>query len=264
MKLIAENIVVRASSRLVLDRASLALERGELVGLIGPNGAGKSTLLRTIVGTRSRESGRVLLDDEPLETYESRARARALAYLPQDRRIEWPLPSRAVVMLGRYPHLRGFGPPDPASSAAVDRALAAVDATALADRDATVLSGGERTRVLLARALAVEAPLLLADEPVAGLDAYHQLHVMEILRQTAHRGTGVLAVLHDLTLAARFLDRVVLLHEGVVVANGPPAQVLTEDNLRRVYRVGALRGHGDDGAFLLPWSRLDPAPREPR
>ncbi|HSG65829.1 MAG TPA: ABC transporter ATP-binding protein [Gammaproteobacteria bacterium] len=264
MKLTAEHIVVRGSGRLLLDDASLALGHGELVGLIGPNGAGKSTLLRAIVGTHARESGRVLLDEKPLESYGARTRARAIAYLPQDRRIEWPLPSRAVVMLGRYPYTRGFGPPDRASEAAVDRALAAVDAMALADRDATVLSGGERTRVLLARALAVEAPLLLADEPVAGLDAYHQLHVMEILRETAHRGTGVLAVLHDLTLAARYLDRVVLLHEGVVVANGPPAEVLTEDNLRRVYRVGALRGQGDDGAFLLPWSRLEPAPRERR
>lgn len=256
MKLIAEEIIVRAPKRLVLDRASLMLEPGELVGLIGPNGAGKSTLLRTIVGSQTPASGQVLLDDRPIGGYRSRERARALAYLPQDRRIEWPLPSRAVVMLGRYPYRRGFAPLRQSCHDAVSRALAAVDATALADRDATVLSGGEKTRVLLARALAVEAPLLLADEPVAGLDPYHQIHVMEILRETAHRGTGVLVVLHDLTLAARYLDRVVLLHDGAVVANGAPGEVLTEENLRRVYRITAVRGEGRDGSFLLPWSRL--------
>ena len=131
------------------------------------------------------------------------------------------------------------------------------DAAALADRDATVLSGGELTRVLLARALAVEAPLLLVDEPVTGLDPYHQLHVMEILRDTARQGTGVLAVLHDLTLAMRFMDRIVLLHEGRVIANGSPAEVLTAQNLERVYRIRAVRGGADDEPFLLPWSRLD-------
>jgi len=134
--------------------------------------------------------------------------------------------------------------------------MAAVDATDLADRSATVLSGGERTRVLLARALAVEAPLLLADEPIAGLDPFHQLDVMEILRTTARRGAGVLAVLHDLALAMRFMDRVVLMHEGAVVANGAPRDVLSDENLERVYRITARRGSADGAPYLLPWSRV--------
>lgn len=256
MKLAVENIVVHAPKRLLLDRVNLTLEPGELVGLIGPNGAGKSTLLRTVIGGLPCSSGRVLLDGTPVGAYDQRTRARALAYLPQDRHIEWPLPSRDVVMLGRYPHTRGFAPPSKACLDAVERAMASVDAAALADRDATVLSGGERTRVLLARALAVEAPLLLVDEPVTGLDPYHQLHVMEILRETAHRGTGVLAVLHDLTLAIRYMDRVVLLHDGQVIANGSPTEVLTEENLERVYRIAAIRGSAHGSSYLLPWSRL--------
>jgi iron complex transport system ATP-binding protein len=256
VKLSAEDITVRAPQRTILDRACLTLDAGELVGLIGPNGAGKSTLLRAIVGVQPRQAGRVLLDGISVDDYGARLRAQSLAYLPQDRHIEWPLPSRAVVMLGRYPHRLGFGAPSDACDKTVDKAMTAVDAADLADRNAAVLSGGERTRVLLARALAVEAPLLLADEPIAGLDPYHQLHVMEILRDTARNGTGVLAVLHDLSLAMRYMDRLVLLAEGKVIANGAPADVLTEANLERVYRVTAVHGNRDGADFVLPWSRL--------
>lgn len=256
MKLTAEKITVRAQQRTILDNASVTLEPGELVGLIGPNGAGKSTLLRSIIGSQPYTTGRICLDGTPISALTTRQRARALAYLPQDRHVEWPLPSRAVVALGRYPHASGIAPPQSADSDAIDRAMAAVDATELADRSATVLSGGERTRVLLARALAVEAPLLLADEPIAGLDPFHQLDVMEILRTTAHRGAGVLAVLHDLPLAMRFMDRVVLMHEGAIIANGAPNDVLTDENLERVYRVTARRGCADGTPYLLPWSRL--------
>ena len=129
----------------------------------------------------------------------------------------------------------------------MDRALNLVDADSFASRSAAVLSGGERTRVLLARALAVEAPLLLVDEPIAGLDPYHQLHVMEILKNAADEGAGVLAVLHDLTLAARFMDRLILLHQGEVVDSGTPDEVLTEENLERVYQVSAVNAVNSGG-----------------
>ncbi len=257
MKLTAEQITVRAQQRTILDAASITLEPGELVGLIGPNGAGKSTLLRSIVGSQPYVTGEIRLDGTTIAALSARQRARALAYLPQQRHVEWPLPSRAVVELGRYPHASGLGPTRPADSDAVNRAMAAVDATGLAERRATVLSGGELTRVLLARALAVEAPLLLVDEPIAGLDPFHQLDVMEILRATAHDGAGVLAVLHDLQLAMRFMDRVVLMHEGAVIANGTPGDVLTDENLERVYRVTARRGSADGISYVLPWSRVN-------
>ena len=257
MRLTAEHITVRAQQRTILDNASVTLEPGELVGLIGPNGAGKSTLLRAIVGNQPYITGNVCLDGVTTAELTARQRALAVAYLPQERHVEWPLPSRAVVALGRYPHTSGLGPADSSNADAVDRAIAAVDATEFADRSATVLSGGERTRVLLARALAVEAPLLLADEPIAELDPFHQLEVMEILRTTAHDGAGVLAVLHDLPLAMRFMDRVVLMHEGAVIANGSPDEVLTDKNLERVYRVTARRGSADGVGYVLPWSRIN-------
>jgi iron complex transport system ATP-binding protein len=140
-------------------------------------------------------------------------------------------------MLGRYPHQAGFGGPTPADREAVARAISAVEGEALLDRPISVLSGGERTRILLARALAVEAPLLLADEPIAALDPYHQLHVMEILQARARSGAGVLAVIHDLTLASRFMDRLILMNDGRIIASGPPTAVLTPQNLAQTYRI---------------------------
>ena len=247
MKLEASNITVHARGRAIVDGAGLTIAPGELVGLIGPNGAGKSTLLRAMLGLTPRASGSVALDGADFAAMPARDRARAVAFLPQDRRVEWRLTARDVVMLGRYPHQAGFGGATPADRDAVARAIAAVEGEALLDRPVAVLSGGERTRILLARALAVEAPILLADEPIAALDPYHQLHVMEILRERSRAGAGVLAVIHDLALAARFMDRLVLMDAGRVVAHGAPATVLSPDRLAATYRIRA------DGQT---WTRL--------
>jgi iron complex transport system ATP-binding protein len=247
MKLEATGITVTARGRVIVDGAGLSLAPGELVGLIGPNGAGKSTLLRALLGITPRDAGRVTLDGADLGAMPAQARARAIAFLPQERRVEWRLTAHDVVMLGRYPHQAGFGGSTSADRQAVARAIAAVEGETLLDRPVSVLSGGERTRILLARALAVEAPLLLADEPIAALDPYHQLHVMEILRERARSGVGVLAVIHDLTLAARFMDRLILMNGGKVIANGPPPAVLTPENLASAYRIA-----GPPNA----WSRL--------
>ncbi|MEY2756440.1 MAG: iron(III) dicitrate transport ATP-binding protein FecE [Pseudomonadota bacterium] len=237
MKLEARSIRVHASGKPIVNTASLSVSSGELVGLIGPNGAGKSTLLKAMLGLRPKISGDILLDGEDFLAQPAHLRARRLAYLPQDRRVEWRLPAADIVMLGRYPHRARFGAPTPEDRAAVARALDAVDGHAFLDRPINVLSGGERTRILLARALAVEAPILLADEPIAALDPYHQLHVMEVLRARAHAGAAVLAVIHDLALAARFTDRIVLMHEGAIAAEGRPGDVLTAANLARIYRI---------------------------
>lgn len=237
MKLEATGITVTARGRTIVDRAALSLAPGELVGLIGPNGAGKSTLLRALLGITPRDAGTVMLDGTELAAMPAQARARAIAFLPQERRVEWRLTAHDVVMLGRYPHQAGFGGATQADREAAARAIAAVEGEALLDRPVSVLSGGERTRILLARALAVEAPLLLADEPIAALDPYHQLHVMEILQARARSGVGVLAVIHDLALAARFMDRLILMNAGQVIANGKPAAVLTPENLAKAYRI---------------------------
>jgi len=238
MKLEASNVTVHARGRAIVDGAGLTVAPGELVGLIGPNGAGKSTLLRAMLGLTPRASGSVTLGGADFAAMPARARARAVAFLPQDRRVEWRLTAHDVVMLGRYPHQAGFGGATVADREAVARAIAAVEGEALLDRPFAVLSGGERTRILLARALAVEAPILLADEPIAALDPYHQLHVMEILQARARSGAGVLAVIHDLALAARFMDRLILMHEGQCMADGPPAHTLTPEWLATVYRIG--------------------------
>ena len=255
MKLEAKGISVSIREKSLVADASLSVSSGELVGLIGPNGAGKSTLLRAMLGLRERIAGTITLDGEDFLGLPGQRRARAVAFLPQDRRVEWRLPAHDVVMLGRYPHQSGFGGPSPEDRAAVARALDAVDGQDLVDRPVAVLSGGERTRILLARALAVEAPILLADEPIEALDPYHQLHVMEILRERTRSGTGVLAVIHDLSLAARFMDRLVLMERGQVAAEGKPAEVLTPELLASVYRIDAATGTQAGQPFLLPWSR---------
>jgi len=248
MNLEACNITALAAGKPIVNAASLRVASGELVGLIGPNGAGKSTLLKAMLGLRAKDAGEILLDGQDFLAMPASQRARAVAFLPQDRHVEWRLPARHIVMLGRYPHRARFGAPSPDDRAAVARALDAVDGHSFIDRPVTVLSGGERTRVLLARALAVEAPILLADEPIAALDPYHQLHVMEILRDRAHAGGAVLVVIHDLALASRFMDRIVLMHEGSIAAEGKPADVLTPENLARIYRIKPAADHS--------WSRI--------
>ena len=255
MKLEARTISVAINGCHIVANASLKLESGELVGLIGPNGAGKSTLLKAMLGLRAKASGDIRLDGADFLAQSSAHRARNVSFLPQERHVEWRLPAHDIVMLGRYPHRAHFGGPTADDRAAVARALDAVDGHALADRPVSVLSGGERTRILLARALAVEAPLLLADEPITALDPYHQLHVMEILRARAHAGAGILVVIHDLALAARFMDRLILMHAGEIVASGPPAEVLTPENLARTYRIEALAGANAGESFVLPWTR---------
>lgn len=243
MRLEARSLSVSIHGRELVSNASLHVAGGELVGLIGPNGAGKSTLLRAMLGIREKSAGVITLNDGDFLAMPGQERARSVAFLPQERRVEWRLPAYDIVMLGRYPHQTGFGGPTPEDRAAVDRALEAVDGHGLRDRPVSVLSGGERTRILLARALAVEAPILLVDEPIAALDPYHQLHVMEILRERARDGAGVLAVIHDLTLAQRFMDRLILVDAGRIVAEGPPDAVLTAERLATVYRIAGSPPH---------------------
>lgn len=250
----ARNIIVRAGTCPIVSAASLAVQRGELVGLLGPNGAGKSTLIRALAGL-VRHEGEVLLDGALAASLAPRARARLLAYLPQSRQVEWGITVREVVALGRHPFQRRFARLTEADEAAIDAAMAETGVAAIASRSATVLSGGEQARVLLARALAAQTPLLLADEPVAALDPFHQLAVMEILQQRARSGAGVLVVLQELTLAARFLDRVVLLHRGEIACQGPPGEVLVPAVLEQVYGVTPLVGEHEGEAWLLPWSR---------
>ena len=223
----------------VFRDVSFAIGAGELVGLCGPNGAGKSTLLRLLLGLHAPSAGRVTLAGRPLAALSRREIARHVALLPQDAPADVPLSVREAVSLGRLPHLGRLQPETAADVEAVARALDATDATALADRPITELSGGERHRVHLARALAQEAPLLLLDEPIAGLDIAHQLAAMDLLRATAGAGRAVVVALHDLALAARRCDRILLLAGGALRADARPAEVLTPETLAGVFGVRA-------------------------
>ena len=255
--LATQGLAVRLGGAMILNGVDLTVPTGRLVGLIGPNGAGKSTLVRAVLGLVPIEAGRIELLGTPAARLDRRRLARTAAYLPQGQTVQWPVTVHRLVALGRVPHLQPWQRETAADRRAIERALADADVTDLADRTATTLSGGERARVALARALAVEAPILLADEPVASLDPYHQLKVMELLRGYADRRGTVLAVLHDLGLAARFCDELVLMLAGRVLAHGPPEAVLTADNLATAYRVEAFTGTRHDQRYVVPWSRLE-------
>jgi iron complex transport system ATP-binding protein len=255
-RLATADLVVKLGARVALDGVTVAVESGAFVGLIGPNGAGKTTLLRALAGLVEPAAGSVTLDARPLADFGRRLRARRLGYLPQDGTIHWALPVADVVLMGRLPHLGAWDRPADADRAIAASAMAALDIADLAARPATRLSGGEKARVLLARALAGAPEILLADEPVAGLDPYHRLEVMEHLASLAATGTGVVVVLHDLALAARFCRRLVLLDKGRIAAEGTPADVLTPERLAAVYRIEAVTGRHEGAEFVLPWKRV--------
>lgn len=254
--LIADRVNVMLSGRAVLRDVSFALPRKHLVALVGPNGAGKTTLLRAIAGLVPSQ-GIVTAGDDNVSDLSLKQRALRFGYLPQGHVVHWPLPMHDVVALGRYPH----GATDPARLApadklAVARAMDAAAITAFADRPVTELSGGERSRVALARVLALEAPVMLADEPTASLDPRYQIEVMQRLRAAAHAGMLVIVVTHDLGLAARFSDSVLVLSDGKLAANGPPLQALSEQIVGEVFRVSAYRAEHQRESVIVPWTGL--------
>jgi iron complex transport system ATP-binding protein len=254
--LTARSLGVTLTGRVVLKDLSLALEAGHLVALVGPNGAGKTTLLRALAGLIPSE-GEVEIGGHALSSLPLRERAKRFGYLPQGHVVHWPLPARDIVALGRYPH----GATDPArlspkDAEAVLRAMQAVDVMEFSERRVTELSGGERSRVGLARVLAVEAPVILADEPTASLDPRHQIDVMKNLRATADKGVLVIVVTHDLGLAARFADHVLVLCEGRLVSQGAPTEALSERVMADVFRISAYRAEYQREAVIVPWADL--------
>jgi iron complex transport system ATP-binding protein len=254
--LTAQGLNVTLARRLVLKDVSLALSSGHLVALVGPNGAGKTTLLRALAGLVPSE-GAIEVGGAALSSLSLRERARRFAYLPQGHIVHWPLPARDIVALGRYPH----GATDPArltpkDTEAVLRAMQATDVMEFSERSVTQLSGGERSRVALARVLAVEAPVILADEPTASLDPRHQFDVMKSLRASADKGVLVIVVTHDLGLAARFADTVLVLSDGRMVSQGAPAEALSEKIMGDVFRISAYRAEYQREAVIVPWAEI--------
>ena len=234
----------------ILQGINLAVGAGELVGIIGPNGAGKTTLMRGALGLMPH-SGRSSLAALP-----ATARARAAAWLPQAREIAWPVSVERLVTLGRIPHL-GAGQRTPeADRAAIARELQRMGLTGFASRTATQLSGGEQARALIARALAQETPLLMADEPIAGLDPAHQIATMQTFAELAAEGHSVIVSLHDLGLAARWCSRLIVIDKGAVAADGPPRAVLTPALLRDTFGIRAFVQETDDGLVFQPMGVL--------
>jgi iron complex transport system ATP-binding protein len=250
----ARNAALALGGRTVLDAVDLAIPAGRITAVVGRNGAGKSTLLRAFAGIVAPVSGQFTLDGRPLAAFSRPELARALAYLPQERAVHWPLATRAVVALGRLPH-RDVDSTE-TSTSAVNDALAVMDISDLAERPVVELSGGERARVLVARALAQQAPLLLADEPTAGLDPAHALALFELFTRLAAEGRTIVVALHDLSLAARFAHHVVLRADGGIAATGPPADVLTPHHLGPAFGVTMLCTVIDGMPIVVPVSSL--------
>jgi iron complex transport system ATP-binding protein len=241
-ELIIKSLSAAYGKREALKAVNLSARGGEIIGLLGPNGSGKTTLMKTLLGLHKPSSGDTTLNGKPISAMAPRARAKSIAYLAQSRRAAWPMTARDVVTLGRAPHRGSLGRISSAGERAIDKALSDCGASDLATRDITTLSGGEQARIFLARAMAVEADVLLADEPVAALDPFYQLSIMEVLRAQARAGTLVITALHDLSLASHYCDRIWVLDDGKLIADGPPKTALTDAVLADVFNIARPAG----------------------
>jgi iron complex transport system ATP-binding protein len=233
-RLRAESVGVRHGNLAALTEVSLAVSSGDVVGLVGPNGSGKTSLLRVLAGISRPSSGAVLLDGKPLAAVPEKLRCRALAYVGQDEHSEMPFTARETLLLGRSNLHRDWEGYDVDDHHAVDRLLIDMDLTGLADRTLDRMSGGERQRVLIARALAQEPQTILLDEPTNHLDARYQHHIMAAVTS---RGITAIVVLHDLNLAAAYCNRVVMLESGHKIADGSTRDVLQAQRVADVYGV---------------------------
>ncbi|KXV73245.1 ABC transporter ATP-binding protein [Acetobacter cerevisiae] len=246
--LLASDVSLSLGGRHILRSVTMSVQSGAVVGLIGPNGAGKSSLLRLLAGLKVPDTGCLLLDDQNLASVPAHWRARQIAFMPQEIVRPPPMSVRHVAALGRLAH--GESGSVAFHHPKVTEALEQTGLLQSADRPAHRLSGGELARLSLCRMLCVDAPVLLADEPVAALDPAHALMVMSLFQKAAHQdGKAVVVVLHDLALAARFCDQLVLMQDGAIRAHGLPEDVLAETLVRDVYQVTTRR----IGTIPVPW-----------
>ena len=240
----------------ILADIDIEIARGEMIGLIGPNGAGKSSLLRLLTGVETGSSGEVRFEGSPLARVDANERARRMGYLVQGAKADWPLTVEQVVGLGRIPFQKWWQRETAEDRERIEQAMVKTETLAYRNRIVTTLSGGEQTLVMLARIFATGPDLIFADEPVAALDPYHQLHVMEILREQARDDRAAVIVLHDLSLAARFCDRLYLLNHGRLHCSGTVVEVLTPENIARVYGVDSRVDCDARGVSVTPVARV--------
>lgn len=249
-ELSVRDISVARGAAGIVRGASLDLKAGELVVLLGPNGAGKTSLLRAALGLIEVDGGESRLDGVDINTLSPSERARRISYLPQARPLAWPANVRDVVALGRFAHGAPSGRLVGVDAEAVDEVVASCGLTDLAHRSTATLSGGELARVHFARAFAARTPLLIADEPVAALDPLHQHQVLRLLRTYVDDGGGALCVLHDISLAAQYADRLVWMKSGEIVASGTVRETVTPDRLAEIYGVRAQVADTETGVSV--------------
>ena len=251
-RLAIKNSSVTLDNNDILKDVSFDLPRGKLVGLIGPNGAGKSILVRSILGLVENAQGQILLDDKNLSDFSLKEKAQHISYAPQGAPVHWPLNVDHLVSLGLIPHLSPWQSLSLEQNNLIQKALQKTDVLHLSNRCVTTLSGGERARVMLARAMVTGSQYLLADEPTPALDPYHQIKIMEILKELAWANHGVLVVLHDLNMAHKYCDQLILLNDGIIISQGTPNEVLTDQNLSDAYQIKVHRIKNNHETFLIP------------
>ena len=249
------NISLTINNYEILKDISLSFDKGEIVGLIGPNGAGKTSLLKILANIQTDYQGSYQYDGNPIDNYSAKDLAQSFGYLAQDATAHWPLKVRKLIELGRLPFQGMVSNLSKADIEAVDYAAKQTEVEHLLDRIITNLSGGERTRAFLARLFAAKPRVIFVDEPIAALDPYHQLQIMEILQEHAHNGGTVIIVLHDLNLATRFCDRLVLMNHGEIAGSGSINELLKDDLLESIYNINLKLFCDGDAFAITPWAR---------
>ena len=250
MILQAQDLSLGYKHKAVVEGFNASIRKGSVIGLIGPNGSGKTTLLRAFSGLIRPLRGKVMLDGQPLTAISARRRAQLIGWVPQREKIAWPLTVREVVSLGRAPYRGWLLPLTENDQEVIEQALSFTDLKELTDRSVEELSGGEFQRVLVARALAQEPRVLLLDEPSANLDIHYQIQVMDLVRElVAQRGITAIIAIHDLSVAARYCDTLILMHHGKKICSGVPQEVLTPEHMRKVFRV-------ETRLYKDPWEHL--------
>ncbi len=247
-----DHLSVTLGQSLVLSDISTSFTRGRVTAIIGPNGAGKSTLIRALVGLTDVSRGSVSVDDQPLMSLPLAERARRIGYLPQDAQPSWAITVRDLVSLGRLPHRGRFAAQGTADLAAIEQAMSQTGTLHLADRTVDTLSGGECARAKIARVLAGDPDWIIADEPLANLDPPHQRDLLRLLKQSAAAGKGVIVILHQLNAAARAADDILILKDGVLVAQGPCLETLTPENLNNTFDMAFDRVAHEAGFAIVP------------
>lgn len=249
----AKQLTYSINGRTIIDNLSMKLQSGSFLGIIGPNGSGKSTLLRMLCGLLKPVQGSLTLEGKPFKAYSTKERAQMIGYVPQDCSLDADFTIEQIVAMGRHPYSRLLGGLTSSDAQQVERAMEQCGVDHLRDRYIHACSGGQRQLAFIAKALAQEPQILLLDEPISALDIRHQLRTLALLRQLADEGYAVVASLHDLSLASRYCDRLLLLHDGRIEAFGEPEEVLSADALYDVYGVHAVIRHepGTEGLSII-------------